>query len=159
MNREQLEREASRQYSELKCYDSVRSNWEERTFHPKPTGNYALQRIGFENLRDKETKRMTSLLSLGNTAARAFYQEHQAELYDMAREEMEADGIPLITEDDTYKMDTYYYSREIADLALEDPYASVLAKIIHIGQKHIDLADAELGQTPEAPAEPVISSV
>lgn len=155
--------EASRQYSQLSCYDGVRSDWEKRTFHHIPTqrGGYALQRIKFENLRDSETKRMTSLLAQGNSAAQAFYQEHQADLYEMAREEMEAEGISLRTEDDTYEMTKYYYNEEIADLELEDPFMALGAKIIHIGQKYIELANAELGRTPEAQPEipPVISTV
>jgi hypothetical protein len=147
VNREQLAAEASRQYSQIRCYDGVRSDWEERSFHPAPTqrGSYALQRIKFENLRDSETKRMTSLLSLGNSAARAFYQEHQAELYEMAREEMEADGVPFSFADRREEV-VYRYGEDVAELHDRSPLDALGAMAVQIAEKHKRLAVEALAE-------------
>ncbi len=137
--------EASRQHSQLSCYDAVRSDWEKRAFYHIPTqrGSYALQRIKFENLRDSETKRMTSLLAQGNSVAQAFYQEHQAELYELALEEMEADGVPFNFADRREEV-VYRYGEDVAEVYDRSPLDALGAMAVRIGEKHKRLVEAAL---------------
>lgn len=145
MDREQLAAEASRQYSQLSCYETVRGSWKERTFHPVPTrrGSYALQRISFENLRDSETKRMTALLAQGNSVAQAFYQENHAELYDLAREEMEADGVPFNFADRREEV-VYRYGEDVAEVYDRSPLDALGHMAVRIVEKYQRLADEAL---------------
>lgn len=147
MNRERLGKEAKLQYGQLRCHQSVLDNMQERTFAPDIRTS-SLRIIELMNRRDADIEYRKYVLGFYNSKAHELYDEHHAELYEMAKEEMEAEGIPLVTEDDTYKMTEYYYSKEIADLELEDPFVALGAKIIHIGEKYIAMAEDYIG-TPK----------
>ena len=85
------------------------------------------------------------MISRGNTAARRFYKENHAELYELAKEEMEAKGIAF-DEGDHSKVTEYYFGKGIADLERQSPLDAIGPKILQIAQVHID----KIGETAAA---------
>ncbi len=142
MSREQLDSEAHRQYTQLRLHSEVREELSERVFQVS-FHRSAMEVASLDATRDQQIRYRTEMLSRSNVAARAFYEAHHAELYEMALEEMEADGIRFNFADHREETE-YRFGEEIADLEEVSPLNALGAKALQIRNKHIGRADEAL---------------
>lgn len=152
MNKERLASEAETQYSRLRGHSETRDSWENMEIKPDPYRSER-ERRSINRHRWDEIDYHERMMGFFKSDSRKLYEEHHAELYDLAREEMEADGVAF-SEGDPYKVTEYYHGKEIADLErraknLEQegrPIDALGVNIVLIGKLHVQLVEEELGQ-------------
>jgi hypothetical protein len=146
LSEEKLSSEAADQYSRLRCHDNVRDSLLKQTFKiGLGTGRSALEAIKLENRRDREVKRHTEALAYYNAVSRDFYADNHEELYEMALEEMEADGVPFNFADRREEV-VYRYGEDVAAVHDRSPLDALGAMAVRIGEKHKQLAEAALAE-------------
>lgn len=144
MSKEKLSSEAADQYSRLRSHDNVRDRLLKQTFKiGLGTGRSALQAIKLENRRDREVKRHAEALAHYNSVSAAFYAENHAELYELAREEMEADGVHFNFADRREEV-AYRYGEDVAEVYDRSPLDALGHMAVRIGEKYSHLVEEAL---------------
>ena len=148
MDRETLSNRASEQYSRIRSNDEYLHDATHWTLTPDPYRKEWQANMVRRMWDDYIDDRVSDQFRLGHDA-QEFYEENHAELYEMAREEMEAAGIPFNFADDREET-VYRYGEDIAQLEESSPLNALGAKIVHIAQTHIDHIDQEFAQISTA---------
>jgi hypothetical protein len=142
MSKEQLGEKAAMQYGQLRRLHIGHKAHSTKRLAPD-RHHSTLEKLGFESRKKQDVAGYEAAITNTNLAAKALYRQHHTELYDMALEEMEAEGI-MFNFADQHEETTHRFNEEIADVEAASALNGLGAKLIHIRDAHIRGADEVL---------------